>query len=162
MKAILVFTPTLVRKATFAYWRRVVGIGFPIALALVGTALAYSLHQGDKSWIVGVEAAVLAFGIAFVSAIYVVHYKNGMSKLKNMGVPEATFIADNESFAIASSAGVATLKWSSVTEVWCYGEFWLLLLSKAQFFTFPLSGISAEMQAFVLESVKSAGGKVRR
>ncbi len=160
MRAVLAYSPSLVRKATFAYWRRVVGIRFLMALILVGAALVYSLSQGDKSWVVGVEASVLVMGIAFVSTLYAVHYRNGMAKLKDMGVPEATFTAEQESFVVASGAGGVNLKWSSVTEVWCYAEFWLVLLSKAQFFTLPLSGLSAEMQAFVLERVKSSGGKV--
>jgi hypothetical protein len=44
--------------------------------------------------------------------------------------------------------------------VWRFPTHWVLLFSKAHFFTFPLAGVSQEMQTFVIERIQGAGGKV--
>ena len=77
-----------------------------------------------------------------------------------MGAPTATLSLDDASFTMSSGLGSASLKWSSVTEVWRFPSFWLVLFSKAQFVTLPLASVTAEAQAFILSRVSAAGGKV--
>jgi len=159
-QATLTYTEPLLRRAVFAFWRRTVGIDLLIATAIVAGALAFFLLQGDSSWRVGVLATVLMLAITFAPAIYVVHYRNTMAKLRNMGNPQAILRAEESSFSVTSGIVSSTLQWSSIMEVWCFPEFWLLLFSKAQFMTVPLSTLSPDMQTFVLQQVKAAGGKV--
>ena len=156
----LTYDEHLLRWAVFAFWRRSIGISFPIALVVVAIIFISLLAQGDLSWIVGAIGMFIVLSIAFVLVVYVVHYRNAIAKLRDMGPPQATFIAEESSFSISSGIGDSTIRWSSVIELWRFSNFWLLLFSKSQFITLPLATISPEMQTFVLKSVQASGGKI--
>jgi hypothetical protein len=159
-EATLIYTEPLLRQAVFAFWRRSVGVGFAVALAVVALALGALVAQGEASWLVGVLGTVFVAGVAFPTGLYFVHYRNSMRKLREMGSPQATFCAEESSFTISSSIGTTKLQWSAVKELWRFSDVWLLLYSKAQFSTLPVACLSPEMQAFVLQRVRAAGGKV--
>jgi hypothetical protein len=154
------YNETLLRQAVLSFWWRVVGLRFLIVLALLIMALGYFLHHGDKSWFVGVLAALIFIALVFLIAIYRIHYRNGLSKLRAMGLPKADFSASESSFTFESGAGSSTLPWSSVTEIWQFEQYWLMLFSKAQFSTLPVADISPEFQAFILNRVKASGGVI--
>ena len=159
-EATLIYTEPLLRHAVFAFWRRSVGIGFAIALVVVALSLGGLVAQGMYSWLVGALATVLVLGASFAAALYFVHYRSSLRKFREMGDPQATFRAEESSFTISSGIGTTTLQWSAVKEIWQFPGIWLLLYSKAQFSTLPLACLSPEMQAFVLQRVRAAGGKV--
>ena len=158
--ATLFFSEPLVRQAAQAFWRRTVGIGFPFALAVMAAWLAALLWQGVTTWLVGALAMVLGFSVVILVLIYVVHYRNGLRKFREMGPPRASFQAEDATFTITSGLGSATLSWSSVREVWRFDQFWLLLFSKGQFSTLPLACVPAEMQTFIQQRVQATGGKI--
>jgi hypothetical protein len=156
----LIYTEPLLRQAVCAYWRRSVGAGFVFALAVLALSLGWCVTQGEATWLVGALAAVLVLAVAFVAALYFVHYRNAMRKFREMGTPEATFRADESSFTVSSGLGMTTLPWTAVQELWQFSEVWLLLYSKAQFSTLPLACLPSEMQSFVLQRVRASGGKI--
>lgn len=159
-EATLIYDRPLLKRAVLAFWKRSVGLGVFIALALVGFGLVSLLQRGDASWVVGALATCAALAIVFVIALYVVHYRNVMCKLRDMGKPQAQFRAEESSFTFTSGVGTSTMRWSMVTEVWCFPDFWLMLFSKAHFVTIPLASLAPEMQAFVIERVRASGGKI--
>ena len=159
-QATLTYTEPLLREAVFAFWRRTVGVGFFIALALLVCSLAFLLWHGDRSWFVGALGAFLVFGCGFTVLVYFVHLRNALAKFRGMGAPIAAVSLGEASFTMSSGLGSTTLRWSAVTEVWRYPSFWLLLFSKAQFVTVPLASVPAEAQEFILSHVLAAGGKV--
>jgi hypothetical protein len=126
----------------------------------MAACLVFLVYNGDPSWIVGVVATGFVMGIAVPVAVYVVHYRNAMRKFQALGDPEATFTASESSFSVSSGARSSTLPWSSVTEVWQFPSFWLVLFSKAQFFTLPIADITPEAQAFILHQIQASGGKI--
>jgi len=156
----LIFSEPLVRQAVFAFWRRTIGIGYVIALVVSVFSLGLLIAQGNTSWLIGALATALAFGVLFVVFLYVGHYRNSLNKFREMGSPHATFLAEEASFTIGSSIGTTTLQWSAIKELWQFSGIWLLLYSKAQFSTLPLTDMPPEMQAFILQRVQEAGGKI--
>lgn len=156
----LTYSEALLRQAVFVFWRRTVGVGFLVALLLTGGSLISLLARGEVTWIVGVMGTVFVFGVIFVVALYFVHYRNSLAKFRDMGSPSAKFSVDDSSFTISSDTGTATLQWSVVKELWQTPTAWLLLYSKAHFSTLPVACLSAEMQAFILQHVQAAGGKI--
>src|SRR6188768_1670620 len=114
----LEYTVPLLREAVRGFWYRTVGIGMFLAPLFCAAALAFQLSQGERSWVVGVTAAGVLFGVVFVVSVYVVHYKNSIRKFRSMGSPSATFQVTGDSFTVSSAAGTTTLPWSSVTELW--------------------------------------------
>ncbi len=156
----LTYNTQLIHQAMGAFWWRVVGFRFLAALVLTATGLGILVHQGDTSWRIGVLASVVSLGIGLAIALYLIHYRNALHKLKAMGRPQATLDLSESSFSLSSGAGMATLPWSSIAEVWRFKTCWLLLFSKAQFVTLPLADLPPDAQAFILERVQAAGGKI--
>ncbi len=72
-EATLIYSTTLLRQAVFAFWRRSVGGGFFVALLIAAIGLVVLVALGQASWIIGVLATVLAVGIGFAAAVYIVH-----------------------------------------------------------------------------------------
>jgi YcxB-like protein len=161
-EAPLHYRPAMLRKAVFAYWRRSTGLMFGAAILYVAAGLAWLLWRGDRSWVVGVVATSLFMGIAFSAAVYVLNLRNTLRKLRDMGQPQATLVAEETSFSLVSGTGSSTLAWSSVGKVWCYDDFWLLMFAPSQFVTLPLADMEADMQAFVLSRIEAAGGNIQK
>ena len=93
-------------------------------------------------------------------AIYIVHLNNAKARLRAMGPPVATFHVSESGFGFESGAGSASLPWSAVSEIWQLPQCWLMLMSKSQFVTLPLSNLDPTMQDFVLQQVRASGGKI--
>jgi hypothetical protein len=159
-RATLTYSESIVARAVLLYWRRTVGIGLLVVVALMIALLAWMIASGDRSWFVGVVAAVVVLGMAFPVLVYVVHFRNSMRKFRAMQKPVADFVADEEAFTLSSDLGSTTVKWNMVTELWRYDSLWLLLFSKAQFVTVPLHGVPERMRTFVMEHIKASGGKI--
>ena len=159
-EATLIYSESLLRQAVFGFWHRSVGIGFFVALVIAALGLVVLVALGQSSWIIGGLAAVLVVGVAFAIVIYVVHYRRSLQKFRQMDKPQATFRADESSFTMSSDIGTTTLQWSAVKELWQFPSVWLLLYSKSQFTTLPLACLPAETQAYIVQCVRAAGGKV--
>jgi hypothetical protein len=159
-EATLIYSTALLHQAVFAFWRRSVGVGFFVALFIAAIGLVVLVALGQSSWIIGGLAAVLAVGVAFAIVIYVVHYRRSLQKFRQMDKPQALFRAEESSFTMISDIGTTTLQWSAVKELWQFSNVWLLLYSKAQFTTLPLACLPPETQAYIVQCVRTAGGKV--
>jgi hypothetical protein len=159
-EATLIYSTALLRQAVFAFWRRSVGAGFFVALLIAGIGLVVLVALGQASWIIGALATVLAVGIGFAAAIYIVHYRNSLRKFRQMDTPRSTFRAEESSFTMSSDIGTTTLQWSTVKELWQFQSVWLLLYSKSQFTTLPVECLSPETQAYIVQRVRESGGKV--
>jgi hypothetical protein len=138
-RVIISYSKPLLRQAVRGFWWRVIGFRFLIALVLSAAALIMLVLGGDTSWFVGVLASVLVLGFTFMVALYVVHYRNALHKLKAMGNPHATLDASEASLSLSSGAGTATLPWSAVTEVWQFKSCWLLAAFKVPIYN-PAAG----------------------
>ena len=159
-EATLIYSTTLLRQAVFAFWKRSVGVGFFVALLIAALGLVILVALGQASWIIAALATVLALGIAFAIVVYVVHYRRSLQKFHQMDKPQAMFRAEESSFTMVSDIGTTTLQWSAVKELWQFSNIWLLLYSKAQFTTLPLACLPPETQAYIVQCVRAAGGKV--
>jgi YcxB-like protein len=156
----LTYSIPLLRSAVFAYWKRSVGIVLPVAVAIVTVDLIFLIIRGDSSWVVGAMAMSVVIALSFVLALYLVHYRNALRKLREMGPPKARFVAEESTFTVESGMGASMCQWSAIKEIWTFPAFWLLLFSKAQFMTIPIACLTPDARAFVLERVRKTGGKI--
>lgn len=159
-QATLAYDKTLMRRAAFAFVWHTCGLAFLITVVLITISLAWLLALGDRSWHIGCLATSLVFALATVAALYFSHYQNGMTKLRDMGMPLVGLIVEDSSFSITTGTARTTLRWSTVTAVWRFPGFWLMCFSKLQFFTVPIASLSPEMRTFMLLRVRASGGKV--
>lgn len=129
-------------------------------MAVLGAMLAALVVQGDSSWKTGALAVFMAISAAVLISLYVTLLRASLEQLRAMKTREAIFGAGESSFTFSSELGESTLGWSAVTQFWRFRHFWLLSLAKTQFITLPLADIAPDMQAYVLQRVRAAGGKV--
>lgn len=140
----LQYSEPLIRSAVWAFWRRTTGWRYFTAVALVLASLIHSVSSGDRSWWVGVSASILCLAVVFAIALYIIHYRGAITRLRRMQSPAATFEVGDERFRVTSDVGSSELSWSTITEVWCFPKFWLLFLSRARFITLPLADLESE------------------
>jgi len=159
-QATLAYNEALVRRAALAFVWHTCGPLFVIGVAFVAVSLGWLLAMGDYSWHTGSLATCLLFVVAMAASLYVTHYRSAMVKLRNMGTPLAGLVAEDSTFSMTTGIGRNTLRWASISTVWCLPGFWMCFFSKAQFFIIPLASVSPEMQAFMRVRVQAAGGKV--
>jgi hypothetical protein len=150
----------MIRRAVNAFWWRVVGWRYLIAELVVAASFVSLIISGDRSWLVGLIGAALVFGTLFPGALYLVHYRGSLGRLRRMRSPEATFEPGADGFRVASDAGLAEIPWAQVTELWRFPEFWLVLFSPAQFMTLPTADLDEGVRSLLVESVKSHGGRI--
>jgi cbb3-type cytochrome oxidase subunit 3 len=154
------YSQVLVRAAVRAfYWRTLrQGIGWPGLLAFVvgSCALGFLILAGDRSWLVGFAGACFLIFLFIISWGYIAHLRNTTARFKRMSEPQARFVFSDGDFSVTSDAGSATLPWASVREVWVFPEFWLFLLSRAQFLTLPTAGLSDDVLTFVRSKTKAS------
>ena len=159
-EATLTYTEPLLRQAVWRFWWRSVGVGYVVALALLGISCGVSLARGDYSWFTGATGTLFVLGIAIAVALYFIHYRRSLGKFRAMADPHGQLRADEAGFTFFSSLGSVTLPWSTVTELWCFDEVWLLLYSKAQFNTLPVADLPPALQSFILQRLQAAGAKI--
>jgi len=159
-EATLIYSESLLREAVFGFWRRSIGMGFILMLVALVVVLGLLVALGAPVWIIVTLAVLLVLAAAVAVALYIGYYRNSLRKFRTMSTPRATFRADESSFTMTSDAGTTTLQWSAVKELWQFPSVWLLLYSKTQFSTLPLACLPPDIQAFVQERVREAGGKI--
>jgi hypothetical protein len=158
--ATLLYSEPLLRKVVFAFWRRTVGISFPIVLVVFAALIALAASQYGMNWYLATLAALAVLGTLLIAAIFVIHYRHTMARFRKLKEPRATLTINGDQFTVTSDLGSSTMAWRVVSEVWCFPEFWLLMFSRAQFMTLPLEGLPVEMQNHIAERVEAAGGRV--
>ncbi|BEU94883.1 YcxB family protein [Acidovorax sp. DW039] len=161
LHAELHYDKALVQSAVGVYWRRTVGRRLPWVCLAMAVFLVYLLARGQRGWQEGMIGTVLFFGCAMMVAVYTVHYRNALAKLRAMRQPVAQLRVDEANLTVESGAGKASLPWTAVEQVWRCDGFWLLLLSPAQFITLPTARIAQDMQDFMLARLTAAGAQVR-
>jgi len=149
-----------VAQAVRLYWRKTIGVGLLVAVALMVVFLAWRLIHGDRSWLVGLVAAVVLLGVLMPVAVYLTHYRASMRIFRKTSRPTAQLVAEQDAITLSSDRGSSALQWELVKEVWCFETVWLLLFSKAQFVILPLADLPEPMRAFILERVEASGGKI--
>lgn len=162
LETTLHYSPDLVRHAVLCFWRRSVGLRTLLVIGAMAAWLGTLVVRGDRSWQMGALGASVAICALVAAMVYVAHYRNAMTRLKDMGAtPHATLRADGDSLTLQAGASMATLPWSSIQEIWQFERVWLLLFSRAQFSTLPVADLPADLRDLIETSVRGAGGKVK-
>lgn len=153
-------TEALIRSAVFAFWRRTVGAGFFVVWGLLCALLVVLVLTGEQGWPLGALGATLVLGACLATAVYWVHLSASLGRLRALTEPACSLRLDEAGLSAQSSLGTTTIPWAGVQEVWCSASFYLVLLSKAQFFTLPLATLDEPARNYFLAQVRDHGGRV--
>ena len=154
------YSEKLVRSAVKAFWWRRTGWSYLFGCAFLLAVTACALWMGHRSWWIPFSGALLVFGLLVAAALFIVHYRGSVGNLRRMKTPEAILELAEDHFGVRSDLGSSQLSWRAITEVWRFRDFWLLLLSPAQFLTVPTADLDSTTQEWILSRVRTAGGKI--
>ena len=159
-RATLEYNEPLLRRAAFAYWRRFIGSAYGIAVVVVALCFVALLRTGDRSWVVGVLGTCLVLAVGVSTAGFLTHWRQSLGRFRRMPSRTASLVATDTQLSLSSELGTSLLRWSDITEIWRYSEFWLLVLSPRQVVTLPLASLSGDVRAFIAAHVQAAGGRI--
>jgi hypothetical protein len=150
------YTEAMVREAvhTFLWHRLKRRWTLWVGMLLLAAATVMLFLTGDRSWLLGLVGATLGFSVLLLWVLYRAHLTNSLGKLRQMGVPKAEFRLENDSLAITSGSGAATLPWSTVREILATPQFWVLCTATNQFFTLPILRVPPEALEFIRSRVQ--------
>lgn len=155
----LMYDRDLVVRAINSHFRTVVDLRFLCALVVLAASVGYLASSGDRSWFVGVLAAVFFLSVSFLGALYLHHRHSALSRFRSMGHPAVFFSANESGFALTSSLGESSLPWSAVRAISRFPGFWLLYLSRSQFINIPLVSLPEGAAEYIATRVALAGGR---
>jgi hypothetical protein len=158
---VLRFSPSLSRKAVLCFWWRTIGLRYLFALAAYATCVTLLVWQGDRSWLVGAFGAGLIFSVVMPAAIVWTHMRKSSAKLRQLTNPEARLAVAEDYFTVTTDLGKADIRWSSVTALWRFRDFWLVILEAPQFITVPLEFLPTEVRNTLVANIEKAGGRIR-
>ena len=155
------YSEDTVRSAVTQFYKRTVGVSLPIVLALMLVFFIYLLATSNTGRVTGLAGSAVAFGLAFLIALYVAHYRNSMQRFRAMKDPKAVLELHDDSLTIRADSGSNVIPSASITEVWTYEDFWLVFLSRAEFFTIPMSDLGPDTREAIRSRFDSWGLKFR-
>lgn len=158
----LIYSEELLRESIRLYWRKKIGVAFPILVLSLVVYVTYMVMSGKQNWFVGAigTATLVAMGLAIAS--YFVHLRRSLDRLARMGSPEATLEWNDDYFTISSSLGSSKLKWSIVSEVWKFEKIWFLILEGSDSISIPVANASVEELADFMSRLELANAAIHR
>ena len=151
-------TETVTLLARRAYWR-MFGWKALAACALLGLLFAWSATPERGGWFAGVAGALFAVSVMVLVATYMSGVGGRVQLVRKMATPEGEFGFGADAFSIAAAGTQVRLPWTEVGNVWRYPEGWLLFVRNS-YYMFPLHGVSTDIQDYILNRVRAAGGKI--
>ena len=155
--ATLEYSRALIKRVVRDYWIRHTGVLLPLMTGLMLALFLFLLWRGDRSWLVGLLAAVVLFSCSFMVSMYFIHLKNSTSRLDAMGNSTAILELSEGFLRLQSQAGASELPYESVTDVWFREDYWILFLAPNQFFTIPTRNLDEDTTEFLRAKLDSRG-----
>jgi len=160
MKSIqLHYSKDLVLRTVRTFWLRTTGWRFLVSLSIAAFCGIYLGVIGDRSWFFGAMSSAIVLVILFGTFVYLMHRHRALSKLRSLESGGAQFECDDANFRLVSSLGSSEMKWSAIKAIWRYPDFWLLFLSRGQYFTLPTADFSPEAREEILRCLQAQGIK---
>jgi hypothetical protein len=122
--------------------------------------LAYLVATGDRSWVVGLLAAVVLLTTIVGVALYVVPYRRSLARFERMSAKTAELLFTEGGLRMTSDLGQQEFRWQLIERVWTYPRVWLLFVG-GTYMTLPPGNLDEDTKRFVLDQVKRHGGHIR-
>jgi len=145
----LKYSEALIREGILRYWKKQIGVIFPLITVLLSVYLVYLLVTGNRSWLVGVLGTVIFLAIVTMAASYFVHMGRSLKRLRRMKSPEAFLELGEDKFKVTSDVGSSEIQWSLVQKLWRFENIWLLFFSGGEFMSIPVAELPDEAKSFI-------------
>lgn len=156
----LVYTPQILRGAVFAYFRKIVGLWFPILLVMLACFVAYQFNNGDRSWLVGALAAFVLLVTAIVGALFTSHLRHANARARELASEGVSLLLSEQSLQFQSALGSVELPWSRIASIIRAQDFLLIEFKGGGYSSIPLASVDARGVEYLHNMVLNNGGKV--
>ena len=156
----LVYTPQILRGAVFAYFRKIVGLWFPILLVMLACFVAYQLNDGDRSWLVGALAALVLLVTAIVGALLISHLRHANARARELASEGVSLLLSEYGLQFQSTLGSAELPWNRIASIVRVRDFLLVEFKGGGYSSIPLASVDAQGVEYLHRMVLNIGGKV--
>lgn len=154
------YTLPMLKKSIWRYWRRSLGWRYFVVMLFTVICFFSTIYKGDALWMKNAFAIILTLVILFGITTYLSNRYHVLGTYRALKDPTITFTVYDEKFSLSSELGQGEWPWSAITEVWQYKDTWLVFLARASYATFPLSAITPEAQAFIIEKLQATPCKI--
>jgi hypothetical protein len=154
------YTEPLLRSAVKAFWVRVVGWKFFVAVTVMIAALSRLIVHGNRTWFIGALAAALVLALVGAGAVYFTQLRSTLGRFRAMRTKEAALEFDDARIRLIADTGSLEIPWTGVRDVWRFPEFWLVFVSPAQFLTLPTADVNEPARELIAAKVREYGGKI--
>ena len=157
----ITFNEEHARYAVPKFFQRYVGIGVPVAFALLAAALVQMFMTRRTDWLFGALLVVLVMGAGLFVVAYFMRLNHAIGLLRKMGSPIVSYELTDERMKASSSLGTTEVKWEMFKELWIFPRVWLLLFDKAGYLTLPSDQLSEDVKTFLKQRIATVGGKIK-
>lgn len=149
----LIYTESILTKATYEYFKKVIGIIFPVVYLLLAAFTVYRLAAGDRSWVVGVSGAAIVFIGVLLFSLFIAQIKSAKSNFLSMQGGTCTLVLSETGLRFATPLGIAEIPWVRIKEVKVFTDFVLILFEKSGYTSIPLASIDIEGLEYLKHAV---------
>jgi hypothetical protein len=118
------------------------------------------LYLGDRTWLLGAMAAVVAAGSLMPILAIRNHTKASMAKLLQLEDNKALVDISGGWLRVSSKLGRLEVPLDRISRIWCYPDSWLLLSDRSILMTLPLEGVPPHTVQAWTEEFRAAGARV--
>jgi len=155
----LIFSRDQVIKTASSFLLQKMGRGYFIAVILLTGYFIFELYSGNRSWYIGTVGAIIFFAFVVPIALFVGHIRLGLRKLAEMPGGAATMTITDNGLIVRSAIASSEIPWKTITEVWPYPEYWLLLSGGHYLMTIPFAKMNESEKIRIHSAFKKANVK---
>ncbi len=141
------YSKELIKKTTFKYLIKSLGISFYGAASISLAIALYLFFSGNRSILLPVFCTVSVFSVLIFFRLYS-HYYNGANKEFKKLEGESAWITIKEN-GISFTTDSDSLKWKDLHKVWSTKEAYLFFTAKDSFIICPTAGFDEEQISFI-------------
>lgn len=155
----LTFSKDQIIKTVRSFFLRKMGKGYFIAVVLLAAYFIFELYSANRSWYIGTVGAIIFFAFVVPIAGFVGHIRIGLRKLAEMPGGTATMTITDNGLIVRSAVASSEIPWKTITEVWQYPEYWLLLSGGHYLMTIPLAEMNESDKTRIHSAFRKANVK---
>jgi Ni/Fe-hydrogenase subunit HybB-like protein len=116
--------------------------------------------SGTQSWLTATLIALCLVLIIVSIAVYFVYRHRSFKVFQEMESPQSTWRFTDDAVSVESDIGRSEFKWQIIKKLWRFDDVWLLVYTNQTYSTLPIADVPEVAKQFIVDRVRSHGGKV--
>ncbi len=159
-RIIVTYGDRTINSAAKHFWIKSQRLNLVIGPVVLLLAWGLWFVSGGKSWLTATLIVLCLVLIIISIAVYFVYRHRSLRIFREMESPQATWKFTDDSLSVESDIGRSEFKWQIIKKLWRFDDVWLLFYANQTYSTLPVADVPEEVKQFIVERVRSQGGKV--